>query len=766
MKLVIVESPAKAKTIEKYLGKDYKVKSSKGHIVDLPKSGLGVDVDHEFEPEYIVTKQAVLTELKQALKGATTLVLASDPDREGEAIGWHVARELKLIDKAGRHINKKIALERIVFTEITKEAVQHAAENPRKIDMNLVDAQQARRILDRLVGYKLSPLLWKKIRYGLSAGRVQSVAVRLIVDRERERESFKPDEYWHLIADIDLKAKHKVKALYKLKADQEQSDDEDAPEALDYDPTEIKLPFELIQKLGKKIELKSQKETETVVSKVESEKWIVKDVKTEEVRKFPSPPFSTSTLQQVAANRLGFASARTMKVAQKLYEAGHITYMRTDSLTLSQQALTAARKYLAGALGDNYIPAEPIIYKSKSKVAQEAHEAIRPTHFEKDSHKLSLTGDEERLYKLIRERALASQMLPAVLESHTIRVDVDDYTFQAIGKHVKFKGYLEVYPDKVSEFDLPKLEIGQEVFPETLLGTQHFTQPPARFSEASLIKELERLGIGRPSTYAPIIQTIQARKYVEKDGRYFIPTDTGKVVTDLLVKYFSEIVDVGFTAKMEDDLDNVANGQEEWVKMLSDFYKPFSTNLDKQDKKIKKEEFTKLGDSKEKCPICGKPMIIKLGRFGRFLSCSDFPNCKGMMSMEGETEEDVQNKVNTAEFKASYLSAPMTDDGRPFLLKHGKFGEFWAHPDYPKVKDARPLELQPEKIIELYGHPPKTDDGRDYQLKSGKFGKFWAHPDYPAVKDIIKIAKGGVPATAKKQASRSKRGGKKSRKRS
>jgi DNA topoisomerase I len=764
MKLVIVESPAKAKTIEKYLGKEYKVKSSKGHVVDLPKSGLGVDVDHNYTPDYQVTKPAVLQELRQALKGVDTLVLASDPDREGEAIGWHIATELKVTDRSGRHTNKKIGLERIVFTEITKEAVQNAAANPRKIDMNLVDAQQARRILDRLVGYKLSPLLWKKIRYGLSAGRVQSVAVRLIVDRERERESFNADEYWNLIADIRTEKTNKIEIVYKLKTDgSEEESDEEVTETIEYDPNVIKVPFTLTQKQGKKFEAVSKAEIDKVISEVESKKWIVADVKKEESRKFPSPPFSTSTLQQTAANRLGFASARTMKIAQKLYEAGQITYMRTDSLHLSQQAIEAARKYLSARYGAKFVPEKPIVYKSKSKVAQEAHEAIRPTHFEKDAKSLGLSGDEERLYKLIRERALASQMLPAILESHTVKVNVDDYAFQAIGKQVLFKGYLEVYPDKVSEFDLPKMEVGQQVYPEKLLGTQHFTQPPARFSEASLIKELERLGIGRPSTYAPIIHTIQQRQYVEKEGRYFIPTDTGKVVTDLLVKYFEEIVDAGFTAQMENNLDEVANGSEEWVKMIDNFYKSFSTNLDKQDKKIKKEEFTKLGDSKEKCPDCGKAMIIKLGRFGRFLSCSDFPECKGMMSMDGKTDEDVQEQVKTKEFKETYLDAPKTEDGRDFLLKRGKFGEFWAHPDYPKVKDARPLELLPEKIVELYGEPPKTEDGRDYALKNGKFGKFWAHPDYPEVKDIIKIktaSKSGAKTSGKATKKRAKKASK------
>jgi DNA topoisomerase-1 len=741
MKLVVVESPAKAKTIQKYLGKDYIVKSSKGHIVDLPKSGLAVDVEHNFEPEYIVTKKEVLKELKKSLTGADTLVLASDPDREGEAIGWHVARELKVIDDKGKPNNKKIGLQRIVFTEITKDAVQAAAANPRTIDMNLVSAQQARRVLDRLVGYKLSPLLWKKIRYGLSAGRVQSVAVRLIVDREREREAFKPDEYWDIKAYLHIDRQGKIVVTYKLKeVDTDKEGDEDTEPAVKAE-VPAGAEFKLISHKGKKIELSTQAQVKAVIDKIEKEPWLVIGTEVKQSNKYPSPPFSTSTLQQTAAGRLKFAASRTMKIAQKLYEAGLITYMRTDSLHMSNQALDASRKFIKSEFGDKFLPEKPNFYKTRSKVAQEAHEAIRPTDFGKTAKSLGLDGEEARLYELIRGRALGSQMTPAVVENSTTSVKVDDYVFQTTSKKVLFRGYLSAYPEQVTENELPKLTDGQELYAKDIVGAQHFTEPPARYSEASLIKELERLGIGRPSTYAPIIQTIQTRKYVEKVGGYFIPTDTGKVVTDLLTKYFGDIVDVGFTASMEDELDKVANGETDWVKMMNDFYNPFEKNITKQDKKIERGEFTNLGDSDKKCPICGKPMIVKLGRNGRFLSCSDFPNCKGIASIDGETEEDVQEKATSKEFLETYLPAPKTEDGRPYLLKHGKFGEFWAHPDYPKVKDARPLELLPHKIKELYGEPPKTDDGRPYEIKNGRFGKFWAHPDYPKVKDIVKIKK-------------------------
>lgn len=731
MKLVVVESPAKAGTIQKYLGKGYTVKASKGHIVDLPKSGLAIDVDHDYEPTYIVTKSDSLKALKQAFKQADGLILAVDPDREGEAIGWHVARELGLIDKSGRKKSDKKTIERISFTEITKDAVQTALENPRSVDMDLVKAQQARRILDRLVGYKLSPLIWTKVRYGLSAGRVQSVAVRLIVEREKERDKFKADEYWTVDAALVTKKGKKVaiNLLYK-DAEAEESENEDEG---------FGLGFNLISIGDKKPQITKDEEVKKITADLENEGWVVIDIKNDQAKRNPFPPFSTSTLQQTAVNRYGFSSSRTMKAAQKLYEAGHITYMRTDSIGMSNEAIAKARDYITSKFGADYIPAKPNFYATKSKVAQEAHEAIRPSNFAATAESLKLDGDESRLYTLIRNRALASQMLPAVFDVQTVKVKAGKYTFQAQGRKVAFKGFLAVSGDDVSEFELPKLELNQEMFPETINAKQHFTQPPARFSEATLIKELERLGIGRPSTYAPIIMTIQQRKYVEKEGRYFKPTDTGIVVTELLTKHFSEIVDTGFTAHMEDELDDVAEGKLDWVKMLDEFYKPFAKKLVTENKKIDKDEITKLGDSDKLCPICGKPMIIKLGRYGRFLSCSDYPKCEGILSIDGESEEDIQNQTTTEEFKQNYLPAPKTESGQDFILKKGRFGLFWAHPDYPKVKDARPLEMTPEKKLETYGEPPKTEDGRDYLVKKGRFGFFWAHPDYPKVKDIQKV---------------------------
>ncbi len=736
-KLVIVESPAKAKTIQKYLGKDYKVKASKGHIVDLPKSGLAVDTDNNFEAEYTVTKPSVLKELKKEYKGMDELVLAVDPDREGEAIGWHVAQALGVIDKKGKP-KKGQKISRIVFTEITKDAVQNAANNPREIDMNLVDAQQARRVLDRLVGYKLSPLLWKKIRYGLSAGRVQSVAVRLIVDREKERDAFKPDEYWKVKADLQNK---KGDLRIEIAKKEDKKDEEDKEEGAE-DREDTALLFELTKYRDKKVELTKESEIKSLLDKVKSGKWEIKSISSKESNKYPSAPFSTSVLQQTASNKLGFAARRTMSAAQKLYEAGQITYMRTDSISMSQQAIEAARKVIK-KMGPEYLPKEVIQYKTKAKVAQEAHEAIRPTDFGKSAKALGLDGDEGRLYSLIRSRALASQMQSAKLETQTIIAEVEGYQFQLTGRKILFDGYLKVYKEKITEQELPDYKEGQEVFAHLLLGTQHFTQPPARYSEASLIKTLEAMGIGRPSTYAPIIHTIQTRKYVEKEGRYFFPTDTGIVVTGLLVKYFNDIVDSGFTAELEEKLDKIANGDLEWVKMMDAFYKPFEKELIENDEKIKRDEFTVLGKAPKdiKCPVCGKEMIIKLGRYGRFYSCADFPDCKGMRGMDGLTEADIEKKVKTKEFKEMYLPAPKTDDGKDFILKKGRFGEFWAHPDYPKVKDARPLELQPDKLEEAFGKPPQTEDGRNYLIKSGKFGEFWAHPDYPKVKDIIKVKK-------------------------
>lgn len=747
MKLVIVESPAKAKTIQQYLGKGYQVMSSKGHIVDLPKSGLAVDVDNNFAPDYTVTKPSVLKELKAGFNKADELVLAVDPDREGEAIGWHIARELGAIDAKGNKKAKSKPVSRIVFTEITKDAVQEAANNPRDIDFNLVNAQQARRVLDRLVGYKLSPLLWKKIRYGLSAGRVQSVAVKLVVEREKERNAFKAEEYWSLNVYLDPKFNGDTKLNLKLKERKEDDEEEE------YKYAGNAVNFSLQKFKDKKLEIVKQTEAEKISNELKKSKFLVSALESKQVQKSANSPYSTSLLQQDASNKLGFAAWKTMQVAQKLYEAGLITYMRTDSLNVSQKAVKEIRAFVGKAYGNEYVPEKPNFFAQKNKVAQEAHEAIRPTNISRSAQSLKLDGDSFRLYDLIWRRAVASQMAPAKFLQQKIVVNTDtEYELHANGRVVLFPGYLKVYVDSVNEQQLPDLKEGSALFAEEILATQHFTQPPARYSEATLVKELEALGIGRPSTYAPIIQTIQQRGYVEKLGRYFKPTDIGIVVTELLSKHFDQIVDTQFTAGMEDQLDEVADGKLDWIKMLQGFYGPFANALQIKEKEIAREDFTVLGKAEEKCPECGSEMHIKLGKFGRFLSCSRFPDCKGMLPYTGSAEEGAESSNAPKLDLNDYLPAPKTEDGKEYLLKTGRFGQFWAHPDYPQVKDAKPLELKPEKLVEKYGEPPLTDDQRPYLLKKGRFGMFWAHPDYPKVKDIIAVkkAKGGKAFFKKK----------------
>jgi DNA topoisomerase-1 len=744
--LVIVESPAKAKTIEKYLGKGYKVLASKGHIADLPKSGIGVDFENGFKPDYTVMegKQKVIRELKAALAGKDELIIAVDPDREGEAIGWHVANRLGVIDLDGKRKKKEITLKRIVFTEITKQAVTHAIANPRDLDINLLNSQQARRILDRIVGYKLSPLLWKKIRYGLSAGRVQSVAVKFVVDREAERDAFDAEEYWKLFADLSVSKLNTRPTHLEILTENE----EGLPELVSG-----QVRFELQKLDGKKPKLDKQTLASEITKQLlQVENWKISKIEQKQTKRYPKPPFTTSTLQQTAANWLGFSAKRTMSVAQKLYERGIITYMRTDSTNLSVPAIEAARSYISAELGAKYLPEKPIFYRTKAKVAQEAHEAIRPANFSLHPDKLDAAPEEVKLYRLIWQRGLACQMVPANLENvslETIQELEHKLEFRANGQRLIFPGYLKIYPEKVSEMILPQLTENQDLYPAGIYSTQHFTQPPARFSEATLIKELEKYGIGRPSTYAPIISTIEGRKYVEKENSYFKPTDTGIVVTKLLAQNFQEIVDRDFTAKMEEDLDQVANGEKNWQTLLSDFYTPFAGSLKEKEASIVKDDFTVLGDAPAEivCPVCSGKMIIKLGKYGRFYSCSKFPDCKGMLGMDGLSQEDHEKKALTPEFMESYEPAPQTDDGRPFLLKKGRFGEFWAHPDYPKVKDARPLALKPAKLLELYGEAPQTDDGRDFLFRQGRFGMFWAHPDYPKVKETVRIKAGGKDAS-------------------
>ena len=618
MNLVIVESPAKAKTIKKYLGKDFEVVASMGHIRDLPKSKFGVDVENNFEPHYINMrdKSDVIKELKKQAKKSDTIYLATDPDREGEAISWHLAQLLNL------NMNDN---NRVTFNEITKTGVQNGMSNPRQIDIDLVNAQQTRRILDRIVGYQLSPFLWKKVKRGLSAGRVQSVTVRLIVDREREIRSFVPMEYWSVDAKFTTKGKARKT-----------------------------FPSKLVTIDGEKVELHTEEETNKILARLEGKNFEVTNVKKKVTKKAPAPPFITSTLQQEASKRLSFQSKRTMKTAQELYEGieikgmgavGLITYMRTDSLRISDEARNSAKTYIEAKFGEKYIPDKPRVFKSKSN-AQDAHEAIRPSmpELEPDSIKDNLTADQYKLYKLIWSRFIASQMANALLDTVSIDITADNCVFRSSGYSVKFDGFTVLYEETKDDEEednkiLPEINSGDIVNVKELKGNQHFTQPPARYTEASLIKTLEENGIGRPSTYAPIITTIISRYYVERDGKQLKPTQLGEVVTDLMKDHFKKIVDAKFTANMETTLDEVEKGKTNWVETLDKFYKDFEKTLkkaetDMEGKRVKvPDETTDLI-----CEKCGKPMVIKIGRFGRFIACSGFPDCKNTKKIVQETK--------------------------------------------------------------------------------------------------------------------------------
>lgn len=591
--LVIVESPAKAKTISKFLGKDYKVSASFGHVRDLPKGELGIDVDKEFEPKYVIPTKArkIISELKKEAAKAENVILASDEDREGESIAWHLKEALKLENP-----------ERIVFHEITEGAIKNALQNPRRIDMNLVDAQQARRILDRIVGYKLSPFLWKKIARGLSAGRVQSVALRLIVEREREIEKFVPVEYWSI-------------------------------EAL------LKKEKEFVAKLVG--EIKNKQEGDEILKKLENAEYIVNSVEKKETNRYPAPPFTTSTLQQTAANRFGFPAKMTMSLAQRLYENGLITYHRTDSLNLSEMSLFAAKKFITENIGQDYWAGKIIKYRTKDSSAQEAHEAIRPAYPDKTPKSLKLDPRQQKLYTLIWQRFVASQMAPAKFDSITADIKASspagEYIFRANGQTLKFDGFLKIYPAKFEEKDLPNLEKNDDLELVKLNPLQHFTEPPARYTEASLIKTLEKFGIGRPSTYVPTLSTIQDRNYVQKnDQKKFFPTEIGFTVNDVLVQHFPEVIDIDFTAKMEKELDEVAEGKDTWQKTCKDFYAPFSKNLEQKYKEVKKTDMVKETD--KTCPKCGSPLLERMGRFGKFYACSKFPECKYTESIKDESK--------------------------------------------------------------------------------------------------------------------------------
>ena len=603
-KLIIVESPAKANTIKKFLGGSTKVVASMGHIRDLPKSKLGIDIEHDFEPQYINIrgKGDLIKSLKKDAKQAKIVFLATDPDREGEAIAWHLAYILK--DDA-----KKIT--RVTFNEITKNAVQKAIKEPRDIDINLVDAQQARRVLDRIVGYKISPVLWKKVKRGLSAGRVQSVAVRLIVEREVEIENFVPVEYWNIFAKLkDGESKKEFEARFYGKG-------------------------------GKKQEIHSKEETDEILKNLENAKYMVTDVKRGERKRTPAPPFTTSTMQQEASRKLGFTLKKTMSVAQGLYEGvkipekgtvGLITYMRTDSTRISEEARKMAKEQIIKIYGENYYENR---YYRTGKDAQDAHEGIRPTYIDisPDSIKNSLTQDQYKLYKLIYNRFMASQMKLAVYETMAVTIKANDYDFKANGQNLKFKGFMTLYvegtDEKTEEKEelLPNLKENQEVLLKKLEPKQSFTEPPARYTEASLVKALEEKGIGRPSTYSPTITTILERRYVEKNQKQLCPTELGRIVNKLLTENFQDIINVTFTAKIENEFDDIAEGKEEWKKMIREFYGPFEENLEKVEKEL---EHVELVDevSDVQCEKCGRMMVYKYGRYGKFLACPGYPECK------------------------------------------------------------------------------------------------------------------------------------------
>ena len=603
-KLIIVESPAKANTIKKFLGGSTKVVASMGHIRDLPKSKMGIDIEHDFEPEYINIrgKGDLIKSLKKEAKQAKKIYIATDPDREGEAIAWHLAKILE---------DEKDKIVRVTFNEITKTAVQKAIKEPRDIDINLVDAQQARRVLDRIVGYKISPVLWKKVRRGLSAGRVQSVAVKLIVDRENEIEKFIPEEYWNIYANLeDMKTKKEFEAHFYGKD-------------------------------GKKLEIHSNDEVQEILGNIKNAKYIVTDVKKGEKKRTPAPPFTTSTMQQEASRKLGFTLKKTMSIAQGLYEGvkipekgtvGLITYMRTDSTRISEEARAVAKTQITKLYGENYY--ENRYYKTK-KDAQDAHEAIRPTYIdiEPDSIKDSLTNDQYKLYKLVYNRFLASQMAPAIFDTMNVNIKANAYDFKANGQTLKFKGFMTLYVEGTDKEEneeegmLPELTENQEVKLKKLNPKQSFTEPPPRYTEASLVKALEEKGIGRPSTYSPTITTILERRYIEKDKKQLYPTELGKVVNKLLTENFTDVINVEFTAKIENEFDEIAEGHEKWKKMIREFYGPFEEEVEKVEKEL---EHVEMVDevSDVKCEKCGRMMVYKYGKYGKFLACPGYPECK------------------------------------------------------------------------------------------------------------------------------------------
>ncbi len=660
--LIIVESPTKAKTISKFLGPEYEVEASFGHVRDLPKSKISIDVENDFEPVYTIPPKAkeVITKLKGMAKKASSIILATDEDREGEAISWHLVQALGLGDEADIEKGKEDKrIKRIVFHEITKPAIQHALENPRDIDLNLVDAQQARRVLDRLVGYELSPFLWRKIRYGLSAGRVQSVAVRLVVEREREIQAFKAEEYWSIEAQLSKK-------------------DDD----FRFTAKLSKIDGKSVGKMG----ISNESQAKEITSALNNSAYKVSEITKKEVKRNPSPPFTTSTLQQEAARKLGFSAKQTMVIAQHLYENGHITYMRTDSVNLAKSALAQAQEVIKTEFGAKYALSEPRYYANKSKGAQEAHEAIRPTDLSLLPHNMKAKADRNaiRLYDLIWKRTLACQMQQAIFDQTAVDIAAgpgDKYTFRANGQVVKFDGFIRAYTEGTDEQAedeiegaLPELSVEELLKLHELLPLQHFTEPPARYSDATLVKALEAHGVGRPSTYAPTLTTIQDRGYVTKEDKKYAPTDEGYLTTDMLVKHFPEIVDINFTSKVEEQFDDIAEGKLKWVPVIEDFYGPFKKNLVEKEKEVEKQ----IEISDTPCQHCSKPMLIKYGRMGKFLACPE----EGSKVTQPMPEEAAQ--IRALEEKTKDELCPICD--KPMTVRRGRFGFFLGCSDYPTCK--------------------------------------------------------------------------------
>lgn len=702
--LVIVESPAKAKTINKYLGKNFTVLASVGHVKDLPKSKLGVDVENDFEPEYEVIrgKGKVITELKKAAKGADAIYLAPDPDREGEAIAWHIAEEIGNMKVSAK--TKPPVIYRVLFNEVTERAIKEAIKNPFEIDSNKFDAQQARRVLDRLVGYQVSPILWDKVRRGLSAGRVQSVAVRLICEREELIKAFNPVEYWSITTIF----------------------------------TEGSTDFEakLSKISGKKAVVSTKEEASEITNYFKTGKFLVSNIVKKERKKHPTPPFITSRLQQEASRKLGFTAKKTMAVAQQLYQGvevgkaglvGLITYMRTDSNRIAMEAINDVRGFIEAKYGKEFLPDKPNFYKSK-KSAQEAHECIRPTFckYPPEVIKASLSRDQFRLYDLIWKRFVACQMVPAVMDQTRVEITSDKYMVQANGNVVKFQGFTAVYeegrdddiPDDDKEGSLPDIKEGTEYSAKEVNPKQHFTQPPPRFSEATLVKELEENGIGRPSTYAAIITTIQDREYVVKEGRQLAPTELGFMVTGLLVTSFPNILSVEFTAKLEEELDKVEEGTVKWKTVMKNFYGPFKESLEKAKTDMvslkTKEEETDL-----KCDKCGNMMIIKWGRRGKFLACKGYPDCKTTSDFEVAKDGTITPVERVEEERGECPNCK-----HPMIVKSGRFGRFLACSNYPTCKTTQPMKLD-------IACPEDSCGGQIVERMTKRKRLFWGCSKYP-----------------------------------